>query len=39
MFFTKYTLLAEKMFLYEKKSFILNFLFTENKIFYRQKYK
>ena len=33
MFFTKYTLFAEKMFLYGKKSFILNILFTEKNFF------
>ena len=39
MFFIKYTLFAEKMFLYEKKSFILKTFFTEKNIFYREKYK
>ena len=39
MFFTKYTLLAEKMFLYGKKSFILKKFFTEKNFFYREKYK
>ena len=39
MFFTKYTLFAEKMFLYGKKSFILKIFFTEKNFFYREKYK
>ena len=39
MFFIKYTLFAEKMFLYEKKSFILKTFFTEKNTFYREKYK
>ena len=39
MFFTKYTLFAEKMFLYEKKSFILKVFFTEKTFFYWEKYK
>ena len=38
MFFTKYTLFAEKMFLYGKKSFILKNFFTEKNFFYREKY-
>ena len=33
MFFTKCTLLAEKMFLYGKKSFILNFFLMKIKFF------
>ena len=37
MCFIKYTLFAEKMFLYGKKSFVLKIFFTE-KIFYREKY-
>ena len=37
MCFIKYTLFAEKMFLYGKKSFLLKIFFTE-KIFYREKY-
>ena len=40
MFFTKYTLFAEKMFLYGKKKFYIEFFFTEKKnFFYREKYK
>ena len=35
----KYTLFAEKMFLYRKKSFILKNVFTEENFFYREKYK
>ena len=38
MFFTKYTLIAEKMFLYGKKSYIEN-IFSEKNFFYREKYK
>ena len=38
MFFIKYKF-AEKMFFYGKKSFILNILFTEKKLFYREKFK
>ena len=37
MFFTKYILFAEKMFLYGKKSFEI--FFTEKNFFYREKYK
>ena len=36
MFFTKYTLLAEKMLLYGKKSFIMKKLFIEKNFFYRE---
>ena len=39
MFFTKYILFAEKMFLYGKKCFILKIFFTEKNFFYREKYK
>ena len=39
MFFTKYTLFAEKMFLYGKKTFISKIFFTEKNFFYREKYK
>ena len=39
MFFTKYTLFAEKMFLYGKKSFTMKSFFTEKNFFYREKYK
>ena len=39
MFFTKYTLFAEKKVLYGKKSFILKIFFTEKNFFYREKYK
>ena len=38
MFFTKYTLFAEKVFLYEK-SFTLKKFFMEKNSFYREKYK
>ena len=38
MFFTKYALFAEEMFLCGKKSFKLKIFFTE-KNFYREKYK
>ena len=37
MFFTKYTLFTQKMFLYGKKSYIENFFAEKN--FYREKYK
>ena len=37
--FTKYTLFAEKMFLYGKKSFILNFFLLKKNFFCREKYK
>ena len=36
MFFTKYTLFAEKMFLYGKKSFTMKSFFTE-KTFFTEK--
>ena len=39
MFFTKYTLFAEKMFLYGKNSFILKNFFTGKNFFCREKYK
>ena len=40
MFFIKYTLFADKMFLYgKKKFFILKNFFTEKNFFYREKYK
>ena len=40
MFFTKYTLFAEKMFIYgKKKKFIFEFFFSEKNFFYREKYK
>ena len=39
MFFTKYTLFAEKMFIYGKKKFIFEFFFSEKSFFYREKYK
>ena len=37
MFFTKYTLFAEKMFLYGKKKFYIEFFFTEKKTFFTEK--
>ena len=39
MFFTKYTLFAEKMFIYGKKKFIFEFFFSEKNFLYREKYK
>ena len=36
--FAKYTLFAEKNFLYGKKSFILKKFFTERNFFYREKH-
>ena len=39
VFFTKYALLAEKMFLYGKKSFTLKNFFAEKTFFHREKYK
>ena len=39
MVVTNYTLIAEKMFLYGKKKFILKTFFTEKSFFCREKYE
>ena len=39
LFFTKYTIFAEKNVFIRRKSFILKDFFNEKNVFYREKYK